>query len=107
MHFVKHYLPHFHHLAESQRQLISAAEYCCRELGLHTGVYNVEMMMTSRGPRLIEVNGRMGGFYLRDWIRFVFGVDLMLCALMCACNVKPTATGPTSMYDSPHEVGRS
>jgi len=93
-------------LSEFQHQLINAAGYCCRELGLHTGVYNVEMMMTARGPRLIEINGRMGGFYLRDWIRYVYGVDLMVSAMMCACNIKPTACGPTSMHTASHEMVR-
>jgi hypothetical protein len=30
-------------------------------LGFHLGVFHVESKYTSRGPRLIEVNARMGG----------------------------------------------
>ena len=30
-------------------------------LGFSTGVFHVEAKYTSRGPRLIEVNSRMGG----------------------------------------------
>lgn len=90
---------------EHQQQMISAAACCCRALGLHTGVYNVEMMMTPRGPRLIEINGRMGGFYLRDWIRYVYGVDLLQSALMCACNMRPLPTGPSCLhYPRPETV---
>ncbi|KAK7499711.1 hypothetical protein BaRGS_00009052, partial [Batillaria attramentaria] len=77
---------------ESERVLIAAAEVCCRHLGLTTGVFNVEMMMTPRGPRLIEINARMGGFYLRDWIRRVYHVDIFHMAIMAACGVRPVAT---------------
>lgn len=45
--------------------------------------------MTKTGPKLIEINARMGGFYLRDWIRRIYGVDLMLYSFMIASGVKP------------------
>ena len=45
--------------------------------------------MTSSGPKLIEINGRMGGFYLREWIQHLYGVDLMMCALQVSSGVKP------------------
>ncbi|KAH3825278.1 hypothetical protein DPMN_127185 [Dreissena polymorpha] len=47
------------------------------------------MKMTARGPKLIEINGRMGGFYLRKWIRRLHGVDLAMCAFMISCDIKP------------------
>ncbi|XP_070174693.1 carnosine synthase 1-like [Littorina saxatilis] len=84
---------------EHQRQLVSAAASCCRGLGLSTGVFNVEMMLTARGPKLIEVNARMGGYYLRDWIRQLYNADLLLFALMCACGVRPVLTGYCSLDD--------
>ena len=82
---------------ELQCQLVSGAVSCCRGLGLLTGVFNVEMMLTPRGPRLIEINARMGGFYLRDWIRLIYGVDLVHLALLCACGVRPVLTGRSSL----------
>nr|KAG5708551.1 hypothetical protein BaRGS_032972 [Batillaria attramentaria] len=94
-------------VTESERVLIAAAEVCCRHLGLTTGVFNVEMMMTPRGPRLIEINARMGGFYLRDWIRRVYHVDIFHMAIMAACGVRPVATnsavgGSTSSSSRDH-----
>lgn len=74
---------------DKQSQLIVAAYQCCVEIGLSDGVFNVEMKMTETGPKLIEINARMGGFYLRDWIRRLYGVDLVLCCLMIAGNIKP------------------
>ncbi|XP_052214299.1 carnosine synthase 1-like [Dreissena polymorpha] len=47
---------------DRQAQLIVAAFKCCVDIGLSDGVFNVEMKMTARGPKLIEINGRMAGF---------------------------------------------
>ncbi|KAH3823487.1 hypothetical protein DPMN_125291 [Dreissena polymorpha] len=57
--------------------------------GLSDGVFNVEFKMTARGPKLIEINGRMGGMYLRKWIRRLHGVDLAMCEFMISCDIKP------------------
>jgi len=80
-----------------ENQLIKAAYQCCIEIGLENGTFNVEMKMTPTGPKLIEVNGRMGGFYLRDWIKTCYNVDILLCSFAVACGVKPQAikTEPT------------
>ncbi|XP_076444063.1 carnosine synthase 1-like [Babylonia areolata] len=86
-------------LKEQQQQLIRAAASCCRGLGLHTGVYNVDLKMTSCGPRLLEVNARMGGFYLRKWIRLIHNVDIFHLALMCACGIRPVLSGSSSLEE--------
>lgn len=70
-------------------QLKTAAYQCCTEVGLISGVFNVEMIMTSTGPKLLEINARMGGFYLRDWVKTCYNVDLLLCSFMIAAGVKP------------------
>ncbi|XP_060602022.1 carnosine synthase 1-like isoform X2 [Ruditapes philippinarum] len=75
--------------ADKQAQLIAAAYQCCTEIGLSSGTFNVELLMTGTGPKLIEINARMGGFYLREWIRDIYGVDLVLCSLMISCGLKP------------------
>ncbi|KAL4216930.1 Carnosine synthase 1 [Mactra antiquata] len=74
---------------DKQAQLVTAAYQCCTEIGLSNGTYNVEMKMTKTGPKLIEINARMGGFYLREWIKRLYGVDLMLCAMMISAGIKP------------------
>ncbi|VDH96479.1 carnosine synthase [Mytilus galloprovincialis] len=70
-------------------QLITSAYQCCTEIGLVTGVFNVEMKMTKTGPKLIEINARMGGFYLRDWIKTCYGHDLLLYAFMVSLGIRP------------------
>ncbi|XP_076444055.1 carnosine synthase 1-like isoform X1 [Babylonia areolata] len=90
---------------EQQQQLIRAAASCCRGLGLHTGVYNVEMMMTSCGARLLEVNARIGGYYLRQWIRLIYNVDIFHLALMCACGIRPVLSGSSSLEEEQKDRG--
>lgn len=74
---------------EQEAQLVQAAFRCCLGCGLLDGVFNVELKLTRAGPRLIEINPRMGGFYLRDWILELYGVDLLLAAAMVACRLRP------------------
>ncbi|EPQ06597.1 Carnosine synthase 1 [Myotis brandtii] len=74
---------------EQEAQLVQAAFRCCLGCGLLDGVFNIELKLTGAGPRLIEINPRMGGFYLRDWILELYGVDLLLAAAMVACGLRP------------------
>lgn len=74
---------------ERRCQLVEAASRSCKALGLYPGVFNVELKMTEFGPRLLEINPRMGGFYLRDWIRHLYGTDLVLVALALSCGLEP------------------
>lgn len=74
---------------EQEAQLVQAAFRCCLSCGLLDGVFNVELKMTGAGPKLIEINPRMGGFYLRDWILEIYGVDLLLASAMVACGLQP------------------
>ncbi|XP_004598265.2 carnosine synthase 1 [Ochotona princeps] len=88
---------------EQEAQLVQAAFRCCLGCGLLDGVFNVELKLTRAGPRLIEINPRMGGFYLRDWILELYGVDLLLAAAMVACGLRPAL--PTHPRARGHLVG--
>ncbi|XP_005384391.1 PREDICTED: carnosine synthase 1 isoform X3 [Chinchilla lanigera] len=88
---------------EQEAQLVQAAFRCCLGCGLLDGVFNVELKLTGAGPRLIEINPRMGGFYLRDWILELYGVDLLLAAAMVACGLRPAL--PTHPHARGHLVG--
>ncbi|NWT49143.1 CRNS1 synthase, partial [Chroicocephalus maculipennis] len=74
---------------DRQAQLVRAALQCCLACGLRDGVFNVELKLAPSGPRLLEINPRMGGFYLRDWIREVYGPDLLLAAVLVALGLPP------------------
>jgi carnosine synthase len=45
--------------------------------GFRRGVLHVEGKCTSRGPRVIEVNARMGGTRIHQMVEAVWGVDLI------------------------------
>eukprot|EP00668_Euglena_longa_P019225 GGOE01023941.1.p1 GENE.GGOE01023941.1~~GGOE01023941.1.p1 ORF type:complete len:1002 (+),score=277.70 GGOE01023941.1:108-3008(+) len=75
-----------------QDQLKTAARLACIQLGLKTGVFNVELKLTTVGPKVIEINARMGGFYIHPWVESIFGVDLVMCAVLTACGLRPTTT---------------
>lgn len=63
--------------ADRLEQLV---EFCVRTvqtLGLSLGVLHVEGKYTSNGPRVLEVNARMGGTTVRNLNLFVHGVDLV------------------------------
>nr|XP_020022708.1 carnosine synthase 1 isoform X3 [Castor canadensis] len=88
---------------EQEAQMVQAAFRCCLGCGLLDGVFNVELKLTGAGPRLIEINPRMGGFYLRNWILELYGVDILLASAMVACGLRPAL--PTHPRARGHLVG--
>ncbi|XP_033758326.1 carnosine synthase 1-like [Pecten maximus] len=70
-------------------QLRRAASHCCIDIGLRNGVFNVEMKFTSTGPKLLEINGRMNGIYIRDWTYTCFGFDPLWYVMVIASGIRP------------------
>jgi carnosine synthase len=62
---------------EKQRELEAMAIKAVKALGFTDGVYHVELKYTPNGPRLIEVNARMGGGPTRMIHKLVSGIDLV------------------------------
>ncbi|KAG7275746.1 hypothetical protein CRUP_009849 [Coryphaenoides rupestris] len=91
--------------ADKRGQLITAAYHACLGCGLRDGVYNVELKMTALGPRLIEINARMGGFYLRNWILQLYGVDILLAAFAVVCGVRPRLPSAAGLPAGGHFAG--
>lgn len=75
--------------AGQQARLIAAAHQACLSLGLANGAVNVELMLSPQGPKVIEVNGRMGGVYISAWMKEIWSFDLPAAALMIACGIRP------------------
>ncbi|WP_169789822.1 ATP-grasp domain-containing protein [Actinoplanes subtropicus] len=67
--------------------VLEAAEAAVRALGVTVGVTHVEVKLTPNGPRVIEVNGRLGG-YVADLVRRARGIDLVRLSLS-ACLGHP------------------
>jgi biotin carboxylase len=63
-----------------------------RALGITHGVQHVEMRLTSSGPRIIEVNARIGGDVIGRLVRLATGLDLPRIAADIACGNVPSLT---------------
>ncbi|HEY5729998.1 MAG TPA: ATP-grasp domain-containing protein, partial [Anaerolineales bacterium] len=63
--------------ADKQVELIAFAEQVLRALEFTDGAFHVEVKYTSNGPRLVEVNARIGGGPIYYFHRHVWGVDLV------------------------------
>mmetsp|Transcript_27274 Transcript_27274/g.82235 ORF Transcript_27274/g.82235 Transcript_27274/m.82235 type:complete len:541 (-) Transcript_27274:82-1704(-) len=81
------------------RDLAVASLKCC---GFECGVFHVECKMTSRGPRLIEINARMGGGQVRKTHLLASGVDLVEETLFTSvgipCNPHVSVDGAAVAY---------
>lgn len=75
--------------ARGQSELVDAAARTCLRLGLRDGVYNVEMIRTKDGVRIVDVNARMGGFYIRAWILRLWRYDLLEAAVAIGLGLEP------------------
>ncbi|HEY6835170.1 MAG TPA: ATP-grasp domain-containing protein [Gaiellaceae bacterium] len=65
------------HDRKEVRRLVEHVVETVQAFGLGRGVLHVEGKCTSRGPRIVEVNARMGGGRVRDFVEAVWGVDLV------------------------------
>ena len=73
--------------AKQQNESIDQAIASAQALGLTDGVIHMEGKYTSEGSRLIEGNARMGGTYVHEWIKGVWGVDLAEEGFMAAARI--------------------
>lgn len=62
--------------ADKQDQLVAFTADVLRVMGFRDGAFHVELKYTGEGPRLIEVNARIGGGPIYQLNRMVWGVDL-------------------------------
>ncbi|MCD0484239.1 ATP-grasp domain-containing protein [Streptacidiphilus sp. ASG 303] len=72
--------------ARPVEDLVRAAH---RALGIEVGVTHTEIRLTASGPRLIELNGRLGGDLIPRVGALATGVDLPLAAAALALGRRP------------------
>ena len=65
------------HGAKPVRRLVQLCVETVQAFGFRSGVLHVEGKCTSRGPRIVEVNARMGGGRIHHIVEAVWGVDLI------------------------------
>jgi biotin carboxylase len=78
------------HDKRAVRRLVDLVIRTVQAFGLHSGVLHVEGKCTSRGPRIVEINARLGGGRVWQYVRDVWGVNLV-DALVYACLGLPPA----------------
>lgn len=80
-----------------QEELIDLGVASTLALGFRHGVFCLNLKYTTRGARLIEINSRMGGMFVRDHNKLCWGVDLveehLLCTVGLPCH-PPKAPAP-------------
>lgn len=72
--------------AEDVRELVARAHHV---LGVDRGVTHAEVRLTAAGPRLVELNGRLGGDLIPAIGRLATGIDLVRVAADLAIGARP------------------
>jgi biotin carboxylase len=70
-----------------QQELIKLSVDTTIAFGFRSGCFHVECKYTQRGPRMIEVNARMGGVSVRDANLIAWGVDMVEEHTMSALRI--------------------
>jgi carnosine synthase len=76
-----------------RRAVRSLTEFCIRAaqaFAFRTGVLHIEAKSTSRGPRIVEINARMGGGPIHLIVEAVWGVDLIEAQLRSSLGISQT-----------------
>jgi biotin carboxylase len=78
------------HDKRAVRKLVDLSVLTVQAFGFRRGVLHVEGKCTSRGPRVIEVNARMGGTRIHQMVEAVWGVDLIEAQLRSSLDLPQT-----------------
>jgi len=78
------------HGKRAVRRLVDFSVETVRAFGFHTGVLHVEGKATSQGPRVVEVNARLGGTRIDQIVNAVWGVDLIEAQLRSSLGLPQT-----------------
>jgi biotin carboxylase len=78
------------HDRKDVRRLVRHVVETVRAFGLGQGVLHVEGKCTSRGPRIVEVNARMGGGRVHEFVEAIWGVDLVEAQLRSCLGLRQT-----------------
>lgn len=100
-HFIESGLMHPADLRpETARVLTDCVRQALTAVGYTHGLAHTELKLTDAGPRIVEINARMGGSYLFELVELVTGVDFFTSVIDLALDrrpaVQPRATGITS-----------
>jgi biotin carboxylase len=71
------------------RQVLTAAHAA---VGFTAGWTHTELRLTAAGPKIVEINARLGGDRIPDVARLAVGIDAALVAAGVACGRPPAVT---------------
>ena len=77
------------HNPKEVRRLVDMVVQTAQAFRLHRGVLHIEGKCTSRGPRIIEVNARVGGGRVTQYVQAVWEVDLVEAQLRSCLDLPP------------------
>lgn len=91
--------PHFVEMGHSQQSRLSeeiknqikdVATRAVKSVGIESGPAHVEIMVTSKGPKMIELGARMGGDCITTHlVPLSTGIDMIECTINCALGQEP------------------
>ncbi|UXY33419.1 ATP-grasp domain-containing protein [Streptomyces albidocamelliae] len=76
----------------SDPRLLEVVQAAHTAVGFTTGWTHTELRLTARGPRIVEINARIGGDRIPDIGRLALGVDAARTAAQVACGRLPELT---------------
>lgn len=72
---------------DTKEKICEAAASAMKAVGIENGPAHVEMMVTERGPVLIELGARLGGdFITTDLVPLSTGIDMLGATIKLACG---------------------
>ena len=82
--------------------LVDAAIRAVRAMGADLGLLHVEVKWTDAGPVVIEVNGRLGGGHIPEFLQAALGPDFVQVAMRLALGEDLAFEGA---LDAPQDIG--
>lgn len=72
--------------------IIKLAESALIALGVENSLSHIEIKITSKGPRIVEIASRMGGDDIYSNVKHIWGVDMVEIGLRIACKRRANYT---------------
>lgn len=77
--------------SEIQENIINLAYRAVRACGHDRGVFHIELILKdNKEIILIEINSRLGGMYIADWHKEIWGCDLIKAELAISAGLNPS-----------------
>ena len=76
------------HGSRAVRRLVELSVQTVQAFGFRDGVLHVEGKCTAKGPRIVEVNARLGGGRIHQIVEAVWGVDLIEAQLRASLGLR-------------------